>query len=301
MRTVFAIFFTSVLALVFSYGASGIETPNIDVDEERKKKLPAFGIDPKQPPKRKPPAESFREGERQVSRGGTGRKPKPVDPSELRERKSNPTPRRRKEDTAETSRTRRKPSVGPPKLHTFDVTDAEGNSLKLDTNSFPGIDMFLIVNTASGCEITSSQYRGLEKLYQDYRNKGLQVIAFPSNSFNKEPLDDEQITPFVRRKYGVTFPIFAKCNINGENSSKLFSWLKEASMRDTNVPNWAPLEKSGLEPIDVQWNFEKFLVIETFGKERVLRFSYDKTPAELRRHIDRAVRHKQKDKRKKEL
>jgi len=185
---------------------------------------------------------------------------------------------------------------GPPLIHTFDVTTVDGSSKKLDQDNFPDTKIFLFVNTATDSEYTS-QFEGLEKLHRDYMDEGLQVIAFPSNSFNEEPLDDEQIQAFVDENYQVTFPVMAKCDVNGESSPKLFEYLKNKSIPEvTKVPEWSSLEDSGLRELDIQWNFEKFIVYTAKRMERVIRFPYDMDPAKLGKHIDRAFRVMKKDK-----
>jgi len=182
----------------------------------------------------------------------------------------------------------RKTIGGPPMLHKLDVLDSEGKSLTLDTNNFPGTKIFLIVNIASACGFTS-HLAGLEKVYKEYKNIGLQVVAFPSNSFNQEPLDNDEIQSFVKEKYDVTFPVMAKCDVNGEDELGLFTWLKVAAIqKSVKAPSWAPREKTGLGEKDVQWNFEKFLVYKVGGKERVLRFAHDVTPEDLVDNIEYA-------------
>ena len=107
--------------------------------------------------------------------------------------------------------------------------------------------VLLIVNVASKCGFTY-QYEGLEKLYKTYKDKGLVVLGFPSNQFsNQEPGDEEEIKNFCSLTYDVTFPMFAKIDVNGEHAHPLYSYLKN--------------EKSGfLGSESIKWNFTKFLV-----------------------------------------
>jgi len=177
--------------------------------------------------------------------------------------------------------------VKPPMLHTFDVQTAEGNHIKLSREYFPEVKTFLIVNTASDCSFTS-QYEGLEKLYRTFKHQGLQIIAFPSNSFNLEPLGNVEIQEFVKEKYDVTFPVLAKVDVNGPDTPKIFNWLKTARIL-TRSPEWFTLEDSGLEPSDVQWNFEKFLIIGNNQKERIHRFSYDTKPEEITKYVEKTL------------
>ena len=104
----------------------------------------------------------------------------------------------------------------------------------------------LVVNTASQCGFTP-QFAGLESLYEKYREQGLVVLGFPCNQFGgQEPGDAEQIGSFCQRNYGVTFPMFEKIEVNGDNAHPLFEWLRS--------------EKGGLMGSKIKWNFTKFLI-----------------------------------------
>lgn len=106
--------------------------------------------------------------------------------------------------------------------------------------------VLLIVNTATGCGFTP-QYEGLQKLYDKYADKGLEILDFPCNQFgNQAPGDDEEIHSFCTGRYGITFPQFAKVDVNSANESSLFTFLKK--------------EKGGLLGSKIKWNFSKFLV-----------------------------------------
>ena len=103
----------------------------------------------------------------------------------------------------------------------------------------------LVVNTASKCGFTP-QYQGLEELTQ-YDDRGLVVLGFPCDQFgDQEPGDEAEIAEFCARNYGVTFPMFAKVDVNGDDAHPLFQWLRE--------------EKGGLLGDKIKWNFTKFLV-----------------------------------------
>merc|ERR1719285_975496 len=116
-----------------------------------------------------------------------------------------------------------------------------------------------------------------------------------------EPLDNEQIQDRTKKLYGVTFPIMGKCDVNGPDELEIFTWLKDSALSggNTQIPDWAPIEETGLNRRDIHWNFEKFLVIQRNNKERVLRFSYDTAPMDIAIHVQRAL--KAIDSRKKEL
>ncbi len=107
--------------------------------------------------------------------------------------------------------------------------------------------VLLVVNTASQCAFTS-QYKALEEVHQQLNASGLEVLGFPCDQFgNQEPGNEEEIGEFCERNYGVSFPLFAKINVNGEHADPLFKYLKHA----------AP----GLLGSEIiKWNFTKFLV-----------------------------------------
>jgi glutathione peroxidase len=109
--------------------------------------------------------------------------------------------------------------------------------------------VLLIVNTASKCGFTP-QYEGLEKLYEELHPKGLTVLGFPCNQFgNQEPGGAEEIGQFCQVNYGVSFPMFAKIEVNGPNAHPLYNYLKQ--------------QKSGLFGGRIKWNFTKFLIDRT--------------------------------------
>ncbi|MBA8796041.1 glutathione peroxidase [Friedmanniella endophytica] len=104
----------------------------------------------------------------------------------------------------------------------------------------------LVVNTASQCGLTP-QYEGLEKLYRDYADRGLVVLGFPCDQFgHQEPGDDASISDFCSMNYGVSFPMFAKVEVNGDDAHPLWKWLRD--------------EKRGILGGAIKWNFTKFLV-----------------------------------------
>ena len=106
---------------------------------------------------------------------------------------------------------------------------------------------FLVVNVASKCGLTP-QYTGLERLHETYQDRGFSVVGFPCNQFGaQEPGDEGEIAAFCERNYGVTFPMFAKVDVNGANADPLFAFLKKAQ------PGLLGSEA-------IKWNFTKFLV-----------------------------------------
>jgi len=128
-------------------------------------------------------------------------------------------------------------------FYDFTVPDNQGRMVSL--GDFRG-KVVLVVNTASECGFTP-QLGPLQKLYEDYRDRGLVVLAFPSNQFGgQEPDSDEHIAHFYHERYGVTFPIMAKTDVNGPAAAPLYKWLRQ--------------EVSGLLGGAIKWNFTKFLV-----------------------------------------
>ncbi|MEA3372767.1 MAG: glutathione peroxidase [Campylobacterota bacterium] len=152
-------------------------------------------------------------------------------------------------------------------LYDIEVTTINGETVKLDR--YRG-QVILIVNVASRCGFTS-QYDGLEALYRKYREQGLVVLGFPCNQFgSQEPGSEAEIQNFCRLNYGVSFPMFAKINVNGENAHPLYKFLKS--------------EQSGFMGTEsIKWNFTKFLVDQN-GKV-LNRFASATTPASIESKI----------------
>lgn len=133
--------------------------------------------------------------------------------------------------------------------------------------------LVLIVNTASRCGFTP-QYDGLEKLYQQFKDQGLVILGFPCNQFgHQEPGGAEQIAETCRINYGVTFPIFAKVDVNGEGAHPVFKWLTA--------------ELPGLLGKSIKWNFTKFLIGRD-GKP-VKRFATITKPERIGEFIDKQI------------
>lgn len=131
----------------------------------------------------------------------------------------------------------------------------------------------LVVNTASKCGF-APQFDGLEKLYQTYKDHGFVILGFPCNQFlNQEPGDEKSIEEGCLLNYGVTFPMFSKINVNGDNAHPIFKYLKQ--------------ELRGILGSTIEWNFTKF-VINSEGKP-VKRFAPVTTPEELGKYIKRII------------
>ncbi|MCM3633853.1 MULTISPECIES: glutathione peroxidase [Paenibacillus] len=128
-------------------------------------------------------------------------------------------------------------------VHDFTVTKTNGEKKAL--KDYAG-KVILIVNTASKCGLTP-QFAGLQKLYEQYNDQGLEILGFPCDQFNNQEFDSiEETTEFCQVNYGVTFPMFAKIDVNGEQEDPLFTFLKD--------------QQKGLLSKQVKWNFTKFLV-----------------------------------------
>ena len=134
--------------------------------------------------------------------------------------------------------------------------------------------VMLIVNTASQCGFTP-QYKGLEELHQTYGSRGLAVLGFPCNQFGaQEPGTEKEIASFCETNFGVTFPLFAKIDVNGDTAHPLFNYLKKA--------------KPGLLGSEaIKWNFTKFLV-DSEGNV-VERFAPKTEPKELASAIEKLL------------
>ena len=129
-------------------------------------------------------------------------------------------------------------------IYQFSVTDTKGNQISLE--KFKG-KVLLIVNTASECGF-APQLKGMEALYKEYKDKGVEVLAFPSSSFGgQEPLKGMEIQNFCELNFKTSFPIFEKSDVKGSNQSELFQFL--SSKKENGRINSAP-----------KWNFHKYLV-----------------------------------------
>lgn len=158
----------------------------------------------------------------------------------------------------------------------------ENNFYQFSTKSLLGKEIsmatytgktILVVNTASKCVFTP-QYEGLQDLYRKYRTKGLVILGFPCNQFaNQEPDDEKVISDNCLTNYGVTFPMFAKIDVNGGNAHPIFEYLKR--------------ESSGLFGGMIKWNFTKFL-IDSEGKP-VKRFAPATKPEDIEKEIEKIL------------
>ena len=149
----------------------------------------------------------------------------------------------------------------------YDLKVKNRNNEEVSLVDFKG-KVLIIVNTATGCGFTP-QYEGLEKLYEEYHGKGLEILDFPCNQFgNQAPGTDDEIHNFCTLKYNTSFTQFTKIEVNGENESPLYTFLKNSIADDIIDGMKNKMAMKAIEKIsktcknknDIKWNFTKFLV-----------------------------------------
>lgn len=151
-------------------------------------------------------------------------------------------------------------------IYDFTVTDNTDGKVNLET--YKG-KVLLVVNTATGCGFTP-QYKGLQELYDKYKDKGFEILDFPCNQFaNQAPGTDAEISQFCTLRYNTTFPRFKKIDVNGDNADPLYKYLRS--------------QKKGFGKDNIKWNFTKFL-IDREGNV-IKRFPPVKTPAAIEKYI----------------
>ena len=150
-------------------------------------------------------------------------------------------------------------------IYDIKITNRKGEEVEM--SSFKG-KVLLIVNTATGCGFTP-QYKGLEELYQKYNAQGLEILDFPCNQFgNQAPGSDEEIHEFCTFKYKTSFDQFKKIDVNGENETELYKFLKSQIVDEKVEGLKGKMAMKAIEKIsstckkegDIKWNFTKFLV-----------------------------------------
>jgi glutathione peroxidase len=159
----------------------------------------------------------------------------------------------------------------PPNIYAFSAPLLDGRQVHFDDFK---AQVLLIVNTASHCGFTP-QYEGLERLYRAYHDRGFNILGFPCNQFGRqEPGNAEQIGTFCQKNYGVTFPMFAKIEVNGPGTHPLYQFLKR------QCPGFLGIRR-------IAWNFTKFLV----GRDGsvVCRFAPSKKPEALTEAIGKLL------------
>ena len=139
-------------------------------------------------------------------------------------------------------------------IYQFKVEDLSGNTFDFATLKGKKV---IIVNTASKCGLTP-QYKDLEAIYKEYKDKGFVIVGFPANNFaSQEPGSNEEIATFCQQNYGVTFPMMDKVSVKGSDMCAMYQFLTQKS-------------KNGLQDSNVEWNFQKYLINANGELEKVI-------------------------------
>ncbi|MDC7218924.1 MAG: glutathione peroxidase [Spirochaetales bacterium] len=155
-------------------------------------------------------------------------------------------------------------------FHQFKADSLQGKEISME--DYKG-KVVLVVNTASKCGLTP-KYKGLEELYKTYKDQGLVILGFPCNQFaNQEPGDSKSISEGCLINYGVSFPVFSKIDVNGDDAHPIFKYLRN--------------KKKGFGGSKIKWNFTKFL-IDKEGNP-VKRFAPTFKPEKLTKHIEKQL------------
>ncbi|CAI5729679.1 unnamed protein product [Hyaloperonospora brassicae] len=153
----------------------------------------------------------------------------------------------------------------------FSATDLRGHEVSMRTYS--AYPVILVVNVASACGYTDTNYRELQELYEKYHDEGFMVLGFPCNQFGgQEPGTNDDILKFTQEQYHVTFPLFAKVHVNGDDAHPLFQFLKT--------------RLDGFMTTDIKWNFTKFLIV---NHEPVKRYGTTTSPLAIEQDILQAL------------
>lgn len=156
-------------------------------------------------------------------------------------------------------------------FYNFEAKNLQGRNISM--SSYKGKTV-LVVNTASKCGLTP-QFEGLEELYKKYSDDGLVILGFPCNQFaNQEPGDEKSISEGCLINYGVTFPMFSKVEVNGENAHPLYKYLKS--------------ELKGVLGGKIKWNFTKFLIDANGVPQK--RFAPTTTPEKIEKYIKQMLK-----------
>ena len=155
-------------------------------------------------------------------------------------------------------------------IYDFSVKARDGSEVSL--KKYEG-QVLLVVNTATGCGFTP-QYKGLQELYDKYKLQGFEILDFPCNQFlSQAPGRDEEIHTFCTGRFGITFPQFAKIDVNGKNADPLYKYLKS--------------QKGGFCTSKIKWNFTKFLIAK--DGTVLKRFAPTVTPEQIDQFVAAAL------------
>lgn len=148
-------------------------------------------------------------------------------------------------------------------IYDFKIKEVNGNEISME--NYRG-KVLLIVNTATGCGYTP-QYEGLQKIYDKYKDKGFEILDFPCNQFFEQaPESDKEIVSFCKLKYNTRFKTFSKIDVNGENTSELYKYLRKQAQKaqedEASEGLYNKLKEYGFttEGDEIKWNFTKFLI-----------------------------------------
>jgi len=148
--------------------------------------------------------------------------------------------------TSENKLSKKDKTMAKENIYQFKVQDLSGDTF--DFASLKGKKV-MIVNTASKCGLTP-QYKDLEAIYKEYKDKGFVIVGFPANNFaSQEPGTNKEIETFCQQNYGVTFPMMDKVSVKGDDMCEVYKFLTQKS-------------KNGLQDSEVEWNFQKYLINE---------------------------------------
>ncbi|URZ07022.1 glutathione peroxidase [Clostridium felsineum] len=157
-------------------------------------------------------------------------------------------------------------------MNFFDFTAKKMNGEEVKMEDYKG-KAILVVNTASKCGLTP-QFEELEQLYKEYKDKGLEILGFPCNQFaNQDPGTNEEVHQFCKLNYGVTFTMFEKIDVNGDNAHPIYKYLTK--------------EAKGLLNNKIKWNFTKFL-IDTKG-DVFKRYAPTVAPLKIKKDIEKLL------------
>lgn len=180
-------------------------------------------------------------------------------------------------------------------MNIYDFTVKNQDNEDISLAKYKG-DVILVVNTATECGFTP-QYEDLENLYEEFKDKGFEILDFPCDQFgNQAPGSDEEIHQFCSSRFGVTFPQFSKIDVNGPDAIPLFKWLEENAPFKGFEKNPQGLALAGMLKLkdkdykknnDVKWNFTKFLVNR--DGEVIGRFEPTASNKKLKEAIEKAL------------
>lgn len=181
-------------------------------------------------------------------------------------------------------------------MNIYDFSVKKTNGEEQPLRDYEG-KVLLIVNTASKCGFTP-QFEGLEALYKKYKDKGLVILGFPCNQFaGQDPGTNQEIQEFCKLNYGVTFPVMAKIDVNGENEDPLYTYLKSQKgfagfdMDHPIAPKLDEILRAELgdytQDSSIKWNFTKFLVDKNGAV--AARYEPTTTPGQLEADIEKLI------------